>query len=156
MVRLRGFVFFPPLTLFSCAERALSKHNVNCSCASQEMPQLQITDQTKHVVLGLEGDKPPTVLSQCIDPSRNLHYWQKNIYSCPLTNTCQFQEKDYFCFVFCHSQKKYKVFISTHENEQSGFVFFSLSHLRLCLSPRVSLWPPGAALPLIQLLTTLH
>lgn len=110
-----GFEFFSPLTLFSCAERALSKHNVNCSCASQEMPQLQITDQTKHVCcLALRGINRPPFSPRALTPAATFITGRKIIVSCPLTNTCQFQEKELF-FYFGHPLKKYKVFIFTHK-----------------------------------------
>lgn len=35
------------------------------------------------VVLGLEGDKQPAIPSQCIDPSHNLHYWEKKYCQLP-------------------------------------------------------------------------
>lgn len=88
-----SLIFF--LTLFSWAEGALSKHNVDCSCASQEMPQLQITDQAKHVWRGaLRGINSPPFPPSALTPATTFITGRENIVSCPLTNTCQFQEKE--------------------------------------------------------------
>lgn len=87
------------LTLFSWAEGALSKHNVDCSCASQEMPQLQITDQAKHVWRwALRGINSPPFPPSALTPATTFITARENIVSCPLTNTCQFQEKELLFF----------------------------------------------------------
>lgn len=60
---------------------------MNCSSASQEMPQLQITDQAKHVwrwaSRGINSPPLTTTHPQCTDPSRNLHYWERKYYQLP-------------------------------------------------------------------------
>ena len=93
--------FFFSLALFSRAEGALSKHNVDCRCASQEMPQLQITDQAKHVWRwALRGINSPPFPPSALTPATTFITGRENIVSCPLTNTCQFQEKELPFFFF--------------------------------------------------------
>lgn len=156
-----SFFDFPP-TLFSWAEGAFSKHNVDCSCASQEMPQLQITDQAKHVWRwALRGINSPPFPPSALTPATTFITGRENIVSGPLTNTCQFQEKE---LLFFQPRKENKVFPRPVEKEWEEKIrrrstlsfflslslsFFSLTLLLLTLTPSVPLWPLGAALPLI-------
>lgn len=74
---------------------------MDCSCASQEMPQLQITDQAKHVWrLALRGINSLSFPPSALTPATTFITGRKNIVSCPLTNTCQFQEKELGLFFF--------------------------------------------------------
>lgn len=110
------FLFFFPLALFSRAEGALSKHNVDCCCASQEMPQLQITDQAKHVWRwALRGINSPPFPPSALTPATTFITGRENIVSCPLTNTCQFQEKELPSFF--QPWKENKVFLRPAEKE---------------------------------------
>lgn len=63
--------------------------------ASQEMPQLQITDQAKHVWRwALRGINSPPFPPNALTPATTFITGRENIVSCSLTNTCQFQEKE--------------------------------------------------------------
>lgn len=107
------------------------------------------------VALGLQGDKQPAIPSQCIDPSHNLHYWERKYCQLP-TNKHLPISREGIAFFF-QPRKENTALLQTCKKgvgrkDKAGLVFFSfftLSHLLLCLSPSVSLWPLGAALPLI-------
>lgn len=106
-----GVSFWFPLTLLSWAEGAFSQHNVDCSSASQEMPQLQITDQAKHVwrwaLRGINSPPLTTTHPQCTDPSRNLHYWERKYYQLP-TNKHLPISRAGIAFVSCFGKKQQK------------------------------------------------
>lgn len=102
-----GVSFFDfSLTLFSLAEGALFEHNVDCSSASQEMPQLQITDQAKHARRwALRGISSPPFPPSALTPVTTFITGRENIINCLLTNTCQFQEKK-LLFSSCEKGKQ--------------------------------------------------
>lgn len=67
---------------------------MDCSSASQEMPQLQITDRAKHVwcwaFRGINSSPfPPSALT----PVTAFITGRENIIKCPLTNTWSFLEE---------------------------------------------------------------
>lgn len=110
------------------------------------------------VAQGLEGDKQPAIPSQCTDPSHNLHYWERKYCQLP-TNKHLPISREGIAFFSC--RRKNKVFLRPSAKEweerirqRSPLSFFlclvyTLSHLLLSVSLSVSLWPLGAALPLI-------
>lgn len=153
-VRERFVSFDFSLTLFSWSEGALLEHNVDCSSASQEMPQLQITDQAKHVWRwAFRGINSPPSPPSALTPVATFITGRENIIHCPLTNTCQFQEKELLFFFFQRTIKCFSELQKRSEKRRyawrSTFFPFSLSDLLPRLSPSASLWPPGPALPLI-------
>ncbi len=108
---------------------------MDCSCASQEMPQLQITDQAKHVWRwALRGINSPPFPPSALTPATTFITGRENIVSGPLTNTCQFQEKE---LLFFQTRKENKVFPRRAEKEWGEKIrrrstlspFFSLSLL---------------------------
>lgn len=106
------------------------------------MPQLQITDQAKHVWrLALRGINSPPFPPSALTPATTFITGRKNIVSCPLTNTCQFQEKE---LLFFQPSRENKVFLRPAEKkeqeEKASFFFVALYRLLLCLSPSVSLF----------------
>lgn len=155
------FLWFS-LSLFSWAEGVLSKHNVDCSRASQEMPQLQITDQAKHVWRwALRGINSPPFPPSALTPATTFITGRENIVSGPLTNTCQFQEQELLPSAVEGKQsisqtlrQRMERNDKRHPSPLSLSPLFSPSYLFLRLWSAVSLWPLGAALPLIWLLTT--
>lgn len=83
--------FFDPPP-FSWAEGAHSKHNVDCSLRLSG--NATITDHRPsktRVARGLRGiNSPPSALT----PDATFITGRGNIVGCPLTNVCQFQEKE--------------------------------------------------------------
>lgn len=67
------------------------------------------------VALGLEGDKQPAVPSQCIDPSHNLHYWERKYCQLP-TNKHLPISREGIAFFF-QPWKENKVFLRPAEKE---------------------------------------
>lgn len=115
--RMRGvrgcLSLISPLMLLSWADGAFWKHNVDCSRVSQEMPQLQITDQAKHVWRrALRGINSPPFPSQCTDPSHNLHYWEGKYCQLP-TNKHLPISREGITFFSC--RKENKVFLRSFE-----------------------------------------
>lgn len=60
------------------------------------------------VALGLEGDKQPTIPSQCIDPSHNLHYWERKYYQLP-TNKHLPISREGIAFSFSSPEREKKI-----------------------------------------------
>lgn len=142
---------------------------MDCSCAGNATITDHRPSKTR-VALGLQGDNSPPFPPSALTPAATFITGRENIVSCPLTNTCQFQEKELF---FLRRGRKIKCFSDPQKREweekirQSSplstvfFLSFCLFFLKLhllfllgltfffCLSPSVSLWPLGAALPLI-------
>lgn len=159
--RCVGLYFFDLAShIFSRAQGAHSKHNVDCSRASQEMPQLQIDHRPSktRVALGLEGDKQPAVPSQCIDPSHNLHYWERKYCQLPTNKHLPISREGIAFFL---PGKKNKVFLLRPTEKEcyekirhcSTLFSFLFTHFLACVcfffTPFcVFLWPLSAALPL--------
>lgn len=113
------FCFFTGVNQGCLLEAALPEHTVDCSCASQEMPQLQITDQAKHVwrwaLRGINSPHhplPSPVFVCALTPATTFITGRENTVRCPLTNTCQFHEKELFFFLSSLAWKENKVFLS--------------------------------------------
>lgn len=66
-------------------EGSLPEHNVDCSSASQEMPQLQITDRAKHVrCWAFRGINSPPLAPSALTPVTAFITGRENISSVPM------------------------------------------------------------------------